>query len=131
MIWILLWLGGMLFPMAFLGRLWPAFGEIFTGIFAQDWSHILMHALLYAVLGFLLLGQVRSLTRRNVLIVIVILLAVGMLHEGIQVLAAGTWPGWPEEAKDLLVDGIGGLAGMGLGLLLRRVRQGRAGRTVP
>ena len=123
--WILLWLVGILFPMAFLGRLWPAFGKVFAAAFARDWTHILMHGLLYAVLGFLLLSQVRTLTRRNNLIVLSILMTVGLVHEGIQILAAGSWPGWTEEAKDLLVDLLGGSAGMGLALLYARTRRQR------
>jgi VanZ family protein len=124
-VWILLWLAGILFPMALLGRLWPAFGMVFAAVFAGDWTHILMHGLLYLVLGFLLMNQAGTLTRGSCLCVLSILLAVGLVHEGIQIFAAGSWPGWTEEVKDLLVDLLGGGAGMGLALLLARSRRRR------
>jgi hypothetical protein len=51
---ILFRLIGLLFPMAFLGILWPALGRIFNTVFASDWMQILMHSFLYAVLACLL-----------------------------------------------------------------------------
>ena len=113
---ILLWVFGILFPMAFLGKLWPDFGRVFRFAFAAGWTHILMHGLLYAVLGFLLAKGIPPSSVRSVSGLLGLSLLVGILHEGLQILAAGAWPGWTAELLDLSVD----LAGACLGLALAR-----------
>ncbi len=118
---ILLWTIGILFPMAFLGKLWPAFGAVFDAIFDSSWMHILMHSLLYAMLGFLLTLWAKPFATRSIVILLGISLLVGLLHEGLQLLAAHTWPGLFPELFDLGVDFVGAAAGIGLGwLILRR-----------
>ncbi|HTX89687.1 MAG TPA: VanZ family protein [Anaerolineales bacterium] len=103
--------------MAFLGRLWPGFGRVFYRVFAQDWSHVLMHTFLYAVLGFLLTGWIKPVSRRSILILYGIVFIVGCIQEGLQIWSAGAWPGWPAEILDLGVD-IGGLTIALLGIWL-------------
>ncbi|KAF0109252.1 MAG: hypothetical protein FD146_296 [Anaerolineaceae bacterium] len=114
--WILLWIIGIFFPLAFLGKLWPDFGKFFSAVFAPAWTHILMHGLLYAVLGFLLAKWIPPSSVRSVSGLLGLSLLVGILHEGVQILAAGAWPGWTAELLDLSVD----LAGACLGLALAR-----------
>jgi hypothetical protein len=111
---ILLWLIGILFPMAFLGSLWPAFGKVFNAVFAPGWMHLLMHALLYAVLGFLLAIWIRPISAKHFLSLAGVIFLVGCLHETLQLLTAGTWPGLLPELYDLLVDVSGAALGMGL-----------------
>lgn len=110
--WTLIWILAILFPMAFLGRLWPAFGRLFDAFFAPQWVHVFMHGLLYAVLGFLLAGWVRPDSVQNGLKLIGLALLVGLLHESLQLLSAGIWPGWGPELFDLTVDLVGALLGL-------------------
>ena len=119
-LWTLIWILGILFPMAFLGRLWPAFGKVFNAIFAPDWMHVLMHTLLYAVLGFLLVQWMRPGSFTAILGFFGLVLAVGCLHEGFQLLTSRTWPGWNPEFFDLAVDLVGATLGLGLARLLTR-----------
>jgi hypothetical protein len=115
--WTLLWIFGILFPMAFLGKLWPAFGRFFDSFFAPDWMHILMHGLLYAVLAFLLAGWIKPVSVCSGLKLLAVILLVGVLHESLQLISAGIWPGWRPEAFDLTVD----LVGASCGLLIDRL----------
>jgi hypothetical protein len=87
-LWLILWLLGILFLMAFLGIIWPAFGHLFTAIFAPGWMHVIIHAFLYAVLGILLAYWIKPLSIRSVLIIGLALLA-GSFHESLQILTAG------------------------------------------
>jgi VanZ family protein len=107
---------GILFPMAFLGKLWPDFGSVFDAIFSPDWMHIVMHTFLYAVLGILLTTWIKSLSIQSVLFILGLALLVGCFHEGLQILTARQWPGWFAEIFDLSVD----LAGAAIGLALAR-----------
>ncbi len=125
-LWIVLWLIGILFPMAFLGRIWPAFGRLFDTVFAPDWMHIVMHAILYAVLAGLLAAWIKPASVRAVLILSGIVLLVGCFQEGLQWLASQRGAGWSASAFDLMVD-AGGAA---VGLALARLRgPGTAGGT--
>ena len=111
---IVFWVLGILFPMAFLGRVWPAFGRLFNAIFAADWAHVVMHGFLYLVLGVLLTLGLKPARARTYLLLFGLALVVGVLHEGIQLLAAGVWTSWGAELLDISVDLIG--AGLGIGL---------------
>ncbi|MEW6093294.1 MAG: hypothetical protein AB1531_04930 [Chloroflexota bacterium] len=111
---ILLWLIGILFPMAFLGSLWPALGKVFNAVFAPGWMHLLMHAVLYAVLGFLLAIGIKPISAKHFLSLAGVIFLVGCLHKTLQLLAAGIWPGPLPELYDLLVDVSGAALGMGL-----------------
>lgn len=119
---ILLWLLGLLFPMAFLARLWPEFGRLFDLVFAPVWMHVLMHALLYAVLMFLLALWKPPASPGAAAGMLGLSLLIGILHEGVQVLTAGAWPGWRAELLDLGVDLAGASLGLFLALLLSRRR---------
>lgn len=99
--------------MAFLADRWPAFGRLFHRLFAPDWMHVLMHLGLYAVLAFLLATWQRPESPPRFVLGMLTILLVAFLHEALQILASGRWPGWQAEAFDLLVD----LAGASLGWL--------------
>jgi hypothetical protein len=120
-LWLIFWLLGILFPMAFLGTIWPAFGYLYNAVFAPGWMHVIMHTFLYAVLGILLSYWFKSLSIRSVVIVIGLAFLVGCFHEGLQILTAGHWPGWFPEIFDLSVD----IAGATIGLALVRLGVGR------
>ena len=122
-IWIVLWIAGILFPMEFLARLWPAFGRIFNPVFAPDWMHIVMHSALYAMLAFLLAQVVSPLSPRAILILVGFGLLVGCLQEGLQLFSAGTWGGWPPEILDLSVDLGGTIIGISATRLTMHIRR--------
>jgi VanZ family protein len=122
-IWIVLWIAGILFPMEFLARVWPAFGNIFNPIFSPDWVHIVMHSLLYVVLVFLATQFISPISLRALLILVGIGLLVGCLQEGLQILSIRTWPGWPPEILDLSVDLMGTVLGIAISRLWRRTRR--------
>jgi hypothetical protein len=113
-LWIitLLWMLGILFPLAALGSSWDVFGQVFDRVFSPGWMHVLMHALLYAVLGFLLARLVSPAGWKGVLLACCLCLLAGILHESIQVLALGFFPGLGAELFDLGVDLAGGTAGV-------------------
>lgn len=117
---ILLWIIGILFPMAFLGKLWPSFGSVFEAIFEPNWMHILMHGLLYAILGFLLTLWLKPVSIKAVLLLLGLSLLVGLLHEGLQLLTAHLWPGLLPELFDLGVDLAGAALGIGIGSVVSR-----------
>jgi hypothetical protein len=105
--------------MAYLNILWPAFGNIFNTILAPTWMHILMHALLYAMLGFLLTIWSKPVFAKHFLILASLTFLVGCMHEALQRLTAGIWPGWFPELYNIFID----LARDALGVSLWRVGQ--------
>jgi hypothetical protein len=110
-IWLVLWIVGILFPMAFLGKAWPGFGKVFNATFSSVWSHVLMHTMHYAGLGFLLTQWLPPASPRSIFILVGLSLLVGCLHEGLQLATAGIWPGWKPEVFDLGVVWSGQLSG--------------------
>ena len=82
-----------------------------------------MHSLLYAVLVFLLAQVIPPVSPKAMLALIGLGLLVGCLQEGLQLLSAGPWPGWPPEILDLSVDLIGVSIGIGLSRLTIRIQR--------
>jgi len=113
-IWLILWITGILFPMAFLGRVWPAFGKWFDPFFASGLTHIIFHSFLYAVLAILIGQWISPVSWNAWLKILGLILLIGSLHEGIQVTFAGLWPGWTAELLDLSVDFCGAVLGLTL-----------------
>jgi hypothetical protein len=111
---LLLWLLGILFPMAWLGKVWPGFGRIFDRVFAPGWVHVAMHAGLYAGLAMMFSTLPGRLTgwRRSLLILSLGML-VGVLQEVFQAWSGGA-NSLAEAAFDLGVDGAGCLGGLWL-----------------
>jgi hypothetical protein len=115
---LLLWLVGILFPMAWASRFHASWNEWFNRVFAPTWVHILMHAVLYAVLALglnLLLGGHLSMCQ-----LWGIVLLVAFAQEGLQLLGAARLPAW-SEVFDLVVDG----GGAAIGMLIWRCLRGR------
>jgi hypothetical protein len=112
---LLLWLLGILFPMAWLGNFWHGYRRVFNTIFAPEWMHWLMHAALYAGLAILLAMVFNlSLDRRTVPLVWGCVLLVGMIQEGMQLFSGVQVVSW-NSLFDLGVDLVG--AGIGLGMV--------------
>ncbi len=120
--WLILWVVGILFPMAFLGRLSPGFRRAFDTIFGPAWVHVVMHAALYAVLAFwLVLGFNRLPAKKAAWMILVAILIVGILQEGFQALNTGVIS-ISGSALDLGVDLAGGGLGFGVILFIRRIQ---------
>lgn len=117
-IWIWLWIGGILFPMAFVAGQWSPSARLFNRLFASPWTHILMHAFLYAVLAMLLASRYYPSKRYWAGITVGVILIVALGQEMLQLFPQRTWPGWTAEMLDLSVD----LGGGGLGLLAGYLR---------
>ena len=82
---LLLWLIGIMFPMAWIGHFSPAYQQAFNTIFGAEWMHVLMHALLFATLVIILVYIFRpALKIRTVLVISLLVLGVGFLQEGFQ-----------------------------------------------
>lgn len=114
-----LWLMGILFPMAFAVGYWPLSRRIFDCLFAPGWVHVVMHFLLYAVL-VVLGARAFPAGRKIALWMFGVVLLVGVLQEGIQILTQGKWPGWWAELFDLGVDVSGGSLGLAAAHLWRQ-----------
>ena len=115
---LLLWLAGILFPMAWVSRSDLVWNQWFNRVFAPTWVHVVMHAGLYAVLVmglcWLFAKRLRGLQLWG------IVLLVALAQEGLQLWGAARLPGWG-EGFDLLVD-AGGAA---IGWLIWRLLRGR------
>lgn len=115
---LLLWLAGILFPMAWASRSDSLWNEWFNRVFAPAWVHIILHAAMYAVL---VLGMRWILAERLRKVWIWgIVLVVAFAQEGLQLWGAGRLPGWG-EGFDLLVD----VSGAAIGWMIWRLLQGR------
>jgi len=111
---LLLWLLGILFPMAWLGNFSGNYRQVFNFIFAPEWMHWLMHAILYAGLAILLM-IVFSLpsNRQSTLLVFGIVILVGVIQEILQLLSEVQIKSW-NSLFDLGVDLIGATLGLGV-----------------
>jgi VanZ family protein len=111
---LVLWLIGIIFPMAWLGRFSSRYHEVFNTIFSPEWMHWVMHAALYTGLVVLVMFNLGLPPGLKTLgWVLLITLGVGIIQEGLQLLSAGQTLRL-NAVVDLGVDGIGALIGFGL-----------------
>lgn len=124
---LFLWLLGILFPMAWLGKFSARYQQIFNAIFAPEWMHWIMHAVLYAGLTvlFVLVFDL-PLIGRKVLIVPGVVLLVGIIQESLQLFSGVQVVSW-NSGFDLGVDLIGAVVGLGVVWGIRKTS--RAGKT--
>ena len=116
---LLLWLLGILFPMAWLGNFSVQYRQAFNAIFSPEWMHYLMHAVLYAGLAIMLVMVFRfEIHPCPVLTVLGLVLLVGIIQEGLQL-----WSGVQALRWNSLLDLGVDLSGAGFGLLLSGVTQ--------
>lgn len=113
---LLLWILGILFPMAWLTHFSSVYGHLFEHLFNPLWTHVLMHAFLFAVLAYLLAHHMERRTAmtpgsRVVLGVLALVLAITLLQEGIQLLYKARSPG-VDELLDVGIDVAGGSLGV-------------------
>ena len=114
---LLVWLVGILLPMAWFGRFSESYRHVFNFIFGPPWMHVITHAVLFAVLAYLLAVIVSKLTGgqsngRVMVAVFIAALLIALLQEVIQLGYKGRQFGYA-EGFDLGVD----MAGVCLGLL--------------
>jgi len=82
-----IWVVGILFPMAWIGRYSSGFSKRFDAIFSPEWMHWVMHAGLYAGLTILILFAFDLRPTRKVFgWVLLIALGVGLTQESLQLL---------------------------------------------
>ena len=125
---LILWLLGILFPMAWLGNFWADYRRIFDTIFAPEWMHRLMHAFLYAGLAIFLVSIFDlPLDLKTVLFILGIVLLVGLIQEGLQFFSAVQILTW-NSLFVLGMDMIG--AGIGLGIIWG-IRKASGARKIP
>ena len=111
-LWIVFWILGILFPIAFLSHFWPPFGRLFDTVFSPDWIHIAMHAFLYAVLALLLAQWIKPVSLKAVASILALALVIGCIQEWLQGLSPGHGFTWPAAAFDLRVDAGGTAIGL-------------------
>ena len=109
-------LAGIIAPIGWLAERSPSTGRVFDWVFHAEWMHIFMHSLLYLLLALVTCLIFRSLAHTSLRLiwlaglVLALVLAVGLLQEGMQLLTRGRAFGSP-ELFDLGVDLLGGLLG--------------------
>jgi hypothetical protein len=116
---LILWLIGLIFPMAWLGRFSTSYRSIFNTIFGPEWVHVVMHLALFTVLGIFLGASIRlNLDRGGIMLILAIVFGVGVLQESFQLFSQGIDPFYSvAQARagfDLGVDLAGGLLGLGI-----------------
>jgi hypothetical protein len=112
MLLLIFWLLGILFPVAWLGNYSSRYREVFNAIFTPEWMHWLMHIALYAGLAILIVVVFNlPICRRTVLWVLGVVVFVGMIQEGMQLVSGMQVLQW-NSFFDLGVDLIGAAIGL-------------------
>jgi hypothetical protein len=127
---VLLWITGILFPLAWFSRMDPAAKSLFNATFAPAWTHVVMHALLYAVLaiGLSMIFRLQEAQTTQTVRILGIVLLVGLTQEALQFLPYHSLPNL-DSAFDLLVDLSGGALGLSGYALLHKLNLRTAGRS--
>lgn len=113
--WLLaIWVVGILFPIAWIGRFSSRFQGYFEVLFSREWVHIIMHIVLFAGLAILILFvSDLPLTWKGLGWILLITLAVGVMQEIFQQIS-GHIPDWRwNSLLDLGVDLSGAILGFG------------------
>ena len=120
-LFLICWTIGILMPVAWLLRPSPVAYRIFNTLFSPAWMHILMHTLLFAVLGALLMQSLSGTLARRVGLTLTLMLVAAILQEGFQLLSRQSVL-HPDNLFDITVDMLGGLLGV-LAVLTVRKRE--------
>ena len=127
-LFLVFWTIGILMPVAWLLRPSPVAYRIFNTLFSPAWMHILMHTLLFAVLGALLMQSLSGTPARRIGLTLSLVLAAAILQEGFQLLSRQSVL-HPDNLFDITVDMLGGLLGLSAALAFRKIAARRAART--
>ncbi len=118
-LWLAIWLIGILFPLAWLGRFSSAYRRIFNTLFGPEWMHVFMHMVLFAVFALLLIVALkRPLDARTIRIVTASVLVVGLIQEGLQLFTREALPeilsAVSYSAFDVGIDFLGAMTGIAI-----------------
>ncbi len=127
-LFLILWILGILMPMAWLVRPSPMAYRLFNTLFSPAWMHIVMHTLLFAVLGALLIQRLSGTFARRIGFTLALVLGAAILQEGFQLLSRQTVL-HPDNLFDIGVDMLGGLLGAMAALAVRKIAVERSART--
>jgi len=112
---LMVWVAGILLPLYSFRRFSPSYKVAFDWVFHTHTSHVLMHTFLYAVLGCLVASFLPHRLRRTgwtaAASVLLVILAVAVLQETIQMRSERIELG-PDEIFDTIVDLNGGMLGV-------------------
>ena len=125
---LILWILGILMPMAWLLRPSPMAYRLFNTLFSPVWMHIVMHTLLFAVLGALLVQRLSGTLARRIGFTLALVLGAAILQEGFQLLSRQSVL-HPDNLFDIGVDMLGGLLGAMAALAVRKIAVERPART--
>lgn len=118
-----IWVLGILFPLAWLGRFSVVYRQGFEAVFAPETMHVIMHLMLYA--GLVMIGIwtfQAALSIRALLVALMLTFMIGLLQELFQAWSNGILLLY-HLAYDLGVDLLGGTAGLVLVWLWRMRRR--------
>ena len=127
-LFLILWILGILMPMAWLVRPSPMAYRLFNTLFSPAWMHIVMHTLLFAVLGALLIQRLSGTLARRIGFTLALVLGAAILQEGFQLLSRQSVL-HPDNLFDIGVDMLGGLLGAMAALAVRKIAVERSART--
>ncbi len=127
-LFLILWILGILMPMAWLVRPSPMAYRLFNTLFSPAWMHIVMHTLLFAVLGALLIQRLSGTFARRIGFTLALVLGAAILQEGFQLLSRQSVL-HPDNLFDIGVDMLGGLLGAMVALAVRKIAVERSART--
>lgn len=127
-LFLILWILGILMPMAWLVRPSPMAYRLFNTLFSPAWMHIVMHTLLFAVLGALLMQRLSGTFARRIGFTLALVLGAAILQEGFQLLSRQSVL-HPDNLFDIGVDMLGGLLGAMVALAVRKIAVERSART--
>ena len=108
---LLAWMGAILFPITWIGRLAPGLryrlGPAVRPLISPEWVHVVVHTALFAGL-VLLVAYALRLPRNwiSVLFLLLVVMGVGMSQEALQLISRHRTPGWAEAAtvKRILIS---------------------------
>ena len=126
-LFLILWILGILTPMAWLVRPSPVAYRLFNTLFSPVWMHIVMHILLFAVLGALLMQRQSGTLARRIGFTMALVLGAAILQEGFQLLSRQAVL-HPDNLFDIGVDMLGGLLGVLAVLTVRKIAVERPAR---
>ncbi len=127
-LFLILWILGILMPMAWFVRPSPMAYRLFNTLFSPAWMHIVMHTLLFAVLGALLVQRLSGTLARRIGFTLALVLGAAILQEGFQLLSRQSVL-HPDNLFDIGVDMLGGLLGAMVALAVRKIAVERFERT--
>jgi hypothetical protein len=113
-VFLIFWLIGIIFPMAWLGRLSSRYHSLFDALFSPEWIHRLMHAVIFSgLIVLLMLAFDLEPSRKTMGLILLVALIVGILQESLQLYSGVQVLRW-NTLLDLSVDSAGALVGYSL-----------------